>query len=359
MSISDSYMSLQFDISGSRTKNRYRNEVLWGLEKIYEVYRTGQDFVAIFDYMCDIEIHLNENLEFYQVKTKSPSTPFTLPNLTQSKNGSSIIGTLYRLKSSIKEPSNKVELAIVTNTALRDLNKTLHSSYDKIRLTMLDNDCRVYIANRLAEELGINPNDFLADCDAISYIYTSMDLYNPHHSLLGQTVQFFIEVKNEEPKKPASLFRLLSDTIEEKACNERAFSTYAEVVNKKGLTRKQLDHILNKYTENTQNAVSLCMVHIETYADYQHRVVMKRALSRMNLLLEKSIDLQIIEGQIAEYIDSNLARLGNDDETIILNLASIFSNSFPLEYSDDERKAFILLVMKKYEENVYVINDNQ
>ncbi len=32
------YKKLPFDLSGSRTKNRFRNEILWGLEKIFAWY---------------------------------------------------------------------------------------------------------------------------------------------------------------------------------------------------------------------------------------------------------------------------------------------------------------------------------
>lgn len=33
------YMNLPFDLSGSRSKNRFRNEILWGLKKILELYK--------------------------------------------------------------------------------------------------------------------------------------------------------------------------------------------------------------------------------------------------------------------------------------------------------------------------------
>lgn len=33
------YMSLPYDLSGSMAKNRFRNELLWGLKKIIDLYR--------------------------------------------------------------------------------------------------------------------------------------------------------------------------------------------------------------------------------------------------------------------------------------------------------------------------------
>ena len=52
MSKSQVYEMLPYDLSGSRSKNRFRNELLWGLEKLYEIYKTGEDFCIIFDMLA-------------------------------------------------------------------------------------------------------------------------------------------------------------------------------------------------------------------------------------------------------------------------------------------------------------------
>nr|WP_135449633.1 dsDNA nuclease domain-containing protein [Planococcus citreus] len=57
MSITEHYMNLPFDLSGSRAKNRFRNELLWGLKKMLELYKESDDFTMVFDYSCDIEVH--------------------------------------------------------------------------------------------------------------------------------------------------------------------------------------------------------------------------------------------------------------------------------------------------------------
>lgn len=51
-------------------KNRFKNELLWGVHKILELYKNGIEYNVVFDYVCDIEIHLTEDkFEFYQIKT--------------------------------------------------------------------------------------------------------------------------------------------------------------------------------------------------------------------------------------------------------------------------------------------------
>lgn len=51
------YGQLPYDLSGSMSKNRFRNEMLWGLSKIFDLFKEGKDFCVVFDYVCDIEVH--------------------------------------------------------------------------------------------------------------------------------------------------------------------------------------------------------------------------------------------------------------------------------------------------------------
>lgn len=68
----DIYMAKTPDMSGSIAKNRFRMELLWGIEKLLDCLDRGiEDFAVVFDYCCDIELHLDDSYEFYQVKTSS------------------------------------------------------------------------------------------------------------------------------------------------------------------------------------------------------------------------------------------------------------------------------------------------
>ncbi|MDE6757762.1 MAG: DUF4297 domain-containing protein [Clostridia bacterium] len=69
ISIATSYENLPIDLSGSRSKNRHKNEMLWGLTQIFDLYKSGKDFAIIFDNKCDIEIVSDNLISFYQVKT--------------------------------------------------------------------------------------------------------------------------------------------------------------------------------------------------------------------------------------------------------------------------------------------------
>lgn len=65
------YMGTAPDLSGSIAKNRFRVELLWGIEKLLQLLDKGSSsFAVVFDYRCDVELHLEKGYEFYQVKTK-------------------------------------------------------------------------------------------------------------------------------------------------------------------------------------------------------------------------------------------------------------------------------------------------
>ena len=42
-----SYMKLPYDLSGAMAKNRFKNELLWGIHKILEVYTDEKKFNMI------------------------------------------------------------------------------------------------------------------------------------------------------------------------------------------------------------------------------------------------------------------------------------------------------------------------
>jgi hypothetical protein len=91
-------MKLPYDLSGSMSKNRFRNEMLWGLKKVFELHKSENDYVVVFDYACDIEIHLRENYEYYQIKTQNNNNPYKINKLYRKTKGKSILGKLYVLK---------------------------------------------------------------------------------------------------------------------------------------------------------------------------------------------------------------------------------------------------------------------
>ena len=117
MGLKEQYMLMPYDLSGSRSKNRFRIELLWGIDKMLELMESDKSFTMVFDYVCDIEVHMQDELEFYQIKTHSKSQgAYTTKSLTKvdgKHSQGSILGKLYVLNE--KSGRNNL-IAIVSNS---------------------------------------------------------------------------------------------------------------------------------------------------------------------------------------------------------------------------------------------------
>ena len=58
------------------------------------------------------------------------------------------------------------------------------------------------------------------DLSNLYYIYTPMNLFAPQNDIIGKITGSFERIKGCEPVKPNALYRLIVDTVTEKACYE-------------------------------------------------------------------------------------------------------------------------------------------
>ena len=49
------YMGLPCDLSGSRSKNRFRLELLWGISRMLELMESANDFTIVFEKKIPLE----------------------------------------------------------------------------------------------------------------------------------------------------------------------------------------------------------------------------------------------------------------------------------------------------------------
>ena len=115
-------MGLPCDVPGSRSKNRFRLELLWGISRMLELMESANDFTIVFDLVCDIEVHLDNGFEFYQIKTHKESQPkYTAKSLVKVKEGEqgSILGKLFVLNTISTVP---VKTVLVCNAPFKALS---------------------------------------------------------------------------------------------------------------------------------------------------------------------------------------------------------------------------------------------
>ena len=111
MALKETYNKLPFDLAGSRTKNRFDFEILYGIEQLIDKYNVMNDYYIVFDYVCDIELHYDNKLKFFQVKTSDTGKTNNVSYLTKKKsdNSDSIISRMYKISGKTKEDKNKLK----------------------------------------------------------------------------------------------------------------------------------------------------------------------------------------------------------------------------------------------------------
>lgn len=344
-------MKLPYELSGAMSKNRFRSEMLWGLTKVFEVYVSGENFVAIFDYVCDVEIHTNRSLNFYQVKTQKSYEPYSLNTILRKNKDHSILGKLYLLKVVAGSDKNMLKLAVVSNSVLKGMDNKIYSDSEKLSFDELEEKCRSKVIKKMEEEF---PNIGSFDLHDIYYIRSTVDLFKPEESLIGKTALFYKQVTGTESKKTITLYNVLSETINSCAAYELASNSYDELILNKGITRDTIDSILKEYSDEADVAVNECIKEINSYyKKINERSRWKKSLTESLTLLEKDKFLQSMEKDIAEYIDKNIDNFDMDTLETVSYLQNKFKPRFTIEYEETLQSAFILLIIKRYEEGLY------
>ncbi|MGI6176248.1 MAG: dsDNA nuclease domain-containing protein [Christensenellales bacterium] len=350
MKLSEDYRTIPYDLSGSTSKNRFRQEILWGVSKMFDLF-DKPEFCVIFDYKCDIEIHLSDSIEFYQIKSQKAQKPYSFAQLSKVKGTGSIIGKLFVLKDT-SCPETRIKCALVSNRFLKIKGKEL-SDAEVIDFDALDESLKTVVRNALKTELSRDEID-LSD---LHYIYTSMDLISPENAVKGHIDSCFERIKGCEPVKPNALHRLVFDTIQKKACYEFATDDFDELVKQKGVTKDELDSILEQYKEKTDNSLEQVQAYIEeNYQRVSERKKLKAALAKVFEAEYNSQVLQRKEREISAYIiDKSESGALPDDSTedLVDHLISVFGDTFPIEYSKQEKHIFILLIIKRWEDGKY------
>lgn len=345
MSIPVYYLSLPHDMSGSRSKNRFRAELLWGVSKMLDLMEEDQNFTMVFDYVCDIEVHYENGFEFFQIKTHGKNKSYTTKRLTKVEGEGSILGKLYVL---IKDGfQGEIRAAIVSNVPYTPMPADiLINSF----LNLPDKDQKE-ISTALQEELGIDT----IDLSKLFYVQTNMDLQNPDDAVRGKLTLAFERIKKCEPTNPNALYRLIVDTVSEKACYEYSSADYNDILQLKGLTRKQFDELLDLHAEKSKTGISAATEYIDQLPNIRDRMIYKRSLPNVLKLLSTSWPIKSIESEIAQFLRENDV---GDMETAIDLLISRFNDRFPIEVSRADKAVLYIVVIKRFEDGVYGYEDD-
>ncbi len=332
MNLEKYYMALPKDLSGSITKNRFRMELLWGVSKIIDAHKESGDYSVIFDFKCDIELHKEQEMFFYQIKTRK-SGNFNENNLCKinNKENNSILGKLYALYS----PNQNIKLAIVCNKPLKIRKKDI--DFHEKCFGEIDKDAIDEIKNKLRIELNIDS----VNVDNVFYIFDEMDFQHPEDAIKGKLISSFEEIKNEEPQNPNALYRLVMDTVKQKAAYELDIKDYDEVKKKKGITRTEFDRMLDSHKKESKNGINETQNFINSLSLRRQR---KYNIALSDLLeIQNTESLRLIRVQIFNYIRENEDSF-IDEEDYLNKISRVFNNDFNIEITNDMKDVQYLIV---------------
>lgn len=344
MDIKEIYTKLPYDTSGSMAKNRFQYEKMFGLIKMFDSYELYEDYTVVFDYVCDIELHTNEKLSFYQIKTKSDYSPITNSYLTKKDKNSlhSIIAKLYLIRCENKEYNDKIELNIVGNVPFKD--DTNLCKVELKKFSEMSEKTQETITSAIKNELNIDN----VDIDNLYYIFNSIDLNNYEDTMLGKTLKFYNKVIGVDSKKPNVLYATLKSIIDDKASVEKANLSYDELINQKGFTKKELEKLLNCHKQ-TNELIEKCNDYLrKRFNNLKDGITisntLKKIIDKNDLLYEKE------KVKIQEYIKETYLNNKSDDNEYIERYINSNMNSFPIEYSFIEKYTYVYYEILKYVE---------
>ncbi|MEA4890791.1 MAG: dsDNA nuclease domain-containing protein [Clostridiaceae bacterium] len=341
----DTYSTIPYDLSGSMSKNRFRQELFWGVSRMFDLF-DRDNFCVIFDYKCDVEVHFSDSIEFFQIKTHKVQSPFKFTALKKIDGNQSIIAKLFLLKDA-SSPELPIRCTLVSNTFFQ-INRTPMANVETFCFTELDATSQRKVKQALQDELQRGE----VDLNNLHYIYTSMNLLNPQDDLKGKIIGSFERIKGCEPVKPNALYRLIADTVQERACYELIAFNYDELVNRKGMTKTELNSMLDRYIEKSDDSVDQVLTLIDQrQVSAREKKNLKAALTKIVELEYKAMELQRKEQEISEYIEEKIA-----DETfeqIADILLEQFGSTFPIDYTYQEKYIFMLLIAKRWEGGKY------
>lgn len=346
MGIANAYNKIPHNLSGSMSKNRFRQELFWGVSRMFDLFER-EDFCVIFDYKCDVEVHFSDAIEFYQIKTHKIQAPYKFSALKKiPKNSQSIIAKLFIMKdeSSLETP---IKCALVSN-AFFQIGKSAISDVETFCFSDLDETSQKKIKKALQDELQRSE----VDLSEVYYIYTSMNLIDPQNDLKGKITGSFEKIKGCEPVKPNALYRLIVDTVQERACYELSAYDYTELVKRKGMTKNELNDMLDRYIETSDDSVSQVVAYIEQQTlSIRDKKKLRASLGKIVELEYTSLELQRKERELSAYIEKETE--DHTTEAIVDLLIERFGTSFSIEYSDQDKYCFYLLVIKRWESGKY------
>ena len=323
------------DLSGSVSKNRFRIELLWGIEKLLECLDKGiEDFSIVFDYQCDIELHLDSGYEFYQVKTSAAKNFGVSWACKTPKSGVSVIGRLYELHDI--QDGGTVRLVIVGNKPFKFTGDILCNPGELLFASLPEKD-----KEKIKQSIQKHIPDTTPDFEKVSYILVAMDLSNPEDGIRGHLVRTYEQTMGCEVRKPNALYNALCGLVRTKACAENVQGTYEGVISNKAITGNEVAYLFNRYADKESSQYDFVMNWIKKQPPLRQSDLKCAYESIMSNIYaprgRKPVDAAV---QILGILDKDLS-----EEELLVQVEDKLESVCDIEITPDMQKIYAVLAL--------------
>ena len=354
MKIKDMYENLPFDLSGARTKNRFDFEILYGIELLIDNYHILNDYTIVFDYVCDIELHCNDNdiLKFYQLKTNNTGKPNNINFLTKKeKDKDSIIGKMYKISNN--DFSSNISVLLVSNAPLIN-NKFVSKPNEAILLDNIDENVKGKIIQHLKDET----HEKEINLENIYYLYRNVGVDDFEATLIGKLNKFYEKEKNCYMNKPTVLFNSIKATAISKAKYEKKCD-FDELYYNKGITKKDFEKMIGYHYEKNSEIYENCYKQIIENTKSNSLFQLSCTKSLKNLISGKDQKVLNIVEDICDIINKDMEKgLEISLDEYAKNFKEIHSSiKFPIYLTKSDIYTLVIYSFEKVKENFnYEIN---
>lgn len=339
LDFNSAYKKIPKDTSGSMTKNRFKNEIYWGIIKLFQIHLNNIDYYLIFDNACDIEVFDKgtSEISFYQIKTQANN--FTIDSITKLDKTNSILSTLYSTNSDYTS-----EMCLVAKANLKVKNGNLVKknffSFDELYCEEKD-----IIRSHLESTLGVKT----AELNKITFLKAEFLLSESDDLLLGHTTRFLESVYKDTVIKPTPFLDYLKSQVTKKSSCEIELNDIEKAVEHKGITRSEIEDMIEKFRVADTRIVERAKSKVVKYIpSYKKQISITSEITNIN---RNSFDKELINTTIDNIIQDIASFDENLTEGEVFEMLSSKSYSL-IRNCYEENCALVLLAMSKYEEEV-------
>lgn len=275
------YCALYKDKTGSEINKRFDYQRYWGILKCFELFKKGIDFNVVFEGAEDIDVILDEGIHYYQIKTNSTKTKYTLTTLL-GHSGTERLSILSKLAGKEKN-QHTLSLNIVSNLPfeakynepLIDYNRT------SICFNEFNNSFQAIVKNHIFSQLSFAPN-----LDKYFYNMSELPLNTLKQTMLGYTYDFV-----DNKKTTAERLELFFDEIDKEAEEKTRKTVYRDIICDKSFSRQDLLDLKEKYFNSKNDLAYECKQIISLYTP----VIQRKLNSRLFKFIDESFDTVLIQ----------------------------------------------------------------